>query len=95
MIPNHADYRLMGKRALNGLAEIREVNLFLRGIISMIGYKSGEVYYDRAERYAGESKYPLRKMLTFAMDGITSLSIVPIRMITALGTAVFFISLIF
>ena len=77
------------------LAEFKEVNLFLRGIVPMIGYKTGEVYYDRAERFAGESKYPLRKMLAFAMDGITSLSVVPIRMITALGTGVFLISMLF
>jgi hypothetical protein len=95
MISNHADYRLMSRRALNGLAEFREVNLFLRGIVPMIGYKTGEVYYDRAERFAGESKYPLNKMAAFAMDGITSCSIVPIRMITSLGIAVFFISIIF
>ncbi len=95
MVCNHADYRLMSKRALNGLAEFREVNLFLRGIVPMIGYKTGKVYYDRAERYAGNSKYPLSRMLTFAMDGITSFSIVPIRMITALGIAVFFVSIIF
>ena len=95
MVSNHADYRLMSRRALNGLAEFREVNLFLRGIVPMIGYKAGEVYYDRAERFAGESKYPFNKMVTFAMDGITSCSIVPIRMITSLGVAVFFISIVF
>lgn len=95
MIPNHAEYRLMSRRALNGLAEFREVNLFLRGIVPMIGYKTGKVYYERAERFAGESKYPLGKMIAFAMDGITSLSIAPIRMITALGTTVFVISLLF
>ena len=72
MVSNHADYRLMSRRALNGLAEFREVNLFLRGIVPMIGYKAGEVYYDRAERFAGESKYPFNKMVAFAMDGITS-----------------------
>ena len=95
MVSNHADYRLMSRRALNGLAEFREVNLFLRGIVPMIGYKAGEVYYDRAERFAGESKYPFNKMMAFAMDGITSCSIVPIRMITSLGVAVFFISIVF
>ena len=95
MISNHADYRLMSRRALNGLAEFREVNLFLRGIVPMIGYKTGEVYYDRAERFAGESKYPLNKMAAFAMDDSKSCSIVPIRMITSLGIAVFFISIIF
>ena len=81
--------------ALDMLSQFGEVNLFLRGIVPMIGYKTGKVYYDRAERYAGNSKYPLSRMLTFAMDGITSFSIVPIRMITALGIAVFFVSIIF
>ena len=95
MVSNHADYRLMSRRALNGLAEFREVNLFLRGIVPMIGYKAGEVYYDRAERFAGESKYPFNKMMAFAMDGSTSCSIVPIRMITSLGVGVFFISIVF
>ena len=82
---NHADYRLMSKRALSGLSEFREVNLFLRGMIPMIGYKSGIVEYERGERFAGESKYPLRKMLAFAFEGITSLSAVPIRLISILG----------
>ena len=71
---NHADYRLMSRRALEGLAEFSEVNLFLRGIVPMIGYPSDVVYYDRKERAAGESKYPLKKMLAFAIEGITSLS---------------------
>ena len=79
---NHADYRLMSRRALEGLAEFSEVNLFLRGIVPMIGYPSDVVYYDRKERAAGESKYPLKKMLAFAIEGITSLSTKPIRMIT-------------
>ena len=91
---NHADYRLMSKRALNGLAEFDEVNLFLRGIVPLIGYKSSVVTYERAERFAGESKYPLKKMLAFAFDGITSFSIKPIRIITWIGIFVFVISII-
>lgn len=87
---NHADYRLMSRRALDGLAQFGEVNLFLRGLVPLVGYRSSSVYYARAERLAGESHYPLKKMLAFAFDGITSLSIKPIRIITALG---FFISL--
>ena len=90
---NHADYRLMSKRALEGLAEFKEVNLFLRGIVPMIGYKSDIVLYERSERFAGVSKYPLKKMFAFAMEGITSLSIKPIRLITKLGFTVFFISI--
>lgn len=91
---NHADYRLMSKRALYGLAEFREVNLFLRGLVPMIGYPTGITYYERSERFAGESKYPLKKMLSFAFEGITSLSVKPIRMITLLGVLVFSISII-
>ena len=91
---NHADYRLMSKRALEGLSEFREVNLFLRGIVPLIGYKSDIVSYERHERFAGESKYPLKKMLAFATDGITSFSIKPIRMITTCGFLIFAISLI-
>ena len=90
---NHADYRLMSKRALEGLAEFKEVNLFLRGIIPMVGYPSDFVYYERGERFAGESKYPLKKMLAFAVEGITSLSIRPIRLITVLGFFIFLISI--
>lgn len=85
IVYNHADYRLMSRRALEGLSQYKEVNLFLRGIVPLIGYKSSEVYYDRAERFAGESKYPLKKMLNFAFDGITSFSVKPIRFITGLG----------
>lgn len=91
---NHADYRLMSKRALEGLAEFKEVNLFLRGIVPEIGYKSGIVEYERAERFAGESKYPLKKMLSFAFDGITSFSIKPIRFIMDLGFLISFVSVI-
>lgn len=90
---NHADYRLMSRRALEGLAEFGEVNLFLRGIVPMIGYSCDVVYYERGERFAGESKYPLGKMLSFAIEGITSLSIKPIRMITGLGFFVFLVSI--
>ncbi len=85
IVTNHADYRLLGSRALEGLFEFNEVNLFLRGIVPLVGYKSAKVYYDRKERYAGESKYPLKKMISFALDGITSFSIKPIKMITSLG----------
>lgn len=91
---NHADYRLMSRRALEGLAEFGEVNLFLRGIVPMIGYRTATVTYARGERVAGESKYPLRRMLAFAFEGITSLSIKPIRLVTFLGVAVFVSSLL-
>ncbi len=82
---NHADYRLMSRRALAALAEYKEVNLFLRGIVPMLGYKTDVVYYERAERFAGESKYPLKKMLALAFDGITSLSTKPMKLITLVG----------
>ncbi len=91
---NHADFRLMSRRALLGLAEFGEVNLFLRGIVPMVGYNVDYVYYERAERFAGESKYPLKKMLSFAVEGITSLSTKPIKMITGLGFFIFFVSFI-
>ncbi|MBE5822822.1 MAG: glycosyltransferase family 2 protein [Butyrivibrio sp.] len=90
---NHADYRLMSRRALLGLSEFGEVNLFLRGIVPMVGYKSDVVYYERAERFAGESKYPLKKMLSFAVEGITSLSTKPIKLITGLGVLIFLVSI--
>lgn len=90
---NHADYRLMSKRALDGLAEFQEVNLFLRGIVPMIGYSWDVVYYERGERFAGESKYPLGKMISFAIEGITSLSTKPIRLITGLGFFIFLVSI--
>lgn len=89
---NHADYRLMSKAALEGLAEFKEVNLFLRGIVPMIGYTTATVEYERGERFAGESKYPLKKMIAFALEGITSLSTKPIRLITALGFLIFLVS---
>lgn len=94
IIENHADFRLMSKRALSWLKEFEEVNLFLRGIIPLIGLKSDVVYYDRKERFAGESKYPLKKMLAFAWDGITSFSVVPLRFITMLGIIVLLLSLV-
>lgn len=90
---NHADYRLMSKRALEGLSQYGEVNLFLRGIVPMIGYPTDVVYYERGERFAGESKYPLGKMLSFATEGITSFSTKPIRMITMLGFFIFLVSI--
>lgn len=86
---NHADYRLMSKRALEGLEGFKEVNLFLRGIVPLIGYQYTTVAYDRNERFAGESKYPLKKMLAFALDGITSFSIKPIRFVTMTGFIIF------
>jgi glycosyltransferase involved in cell wall biosynthesis len=89
---NHADYRLMSRRALEGLSRFKEANLFLRGMVPMIGYRSGTVEYERGERFAGESKYPLKKMLAFAMEGITSLSVKPLRMITGLGALIFLIA---
>ena len=91
---NHADYRLLSARALEGLLGYKEVNLFLRGIIPLIGYRSDIVTYERKERFAGESKYPLRKMLSFAFEGITSLSVKPIRLIFSVGLIIFFLSII-
>ncbi|MBQ6568934.1 MAG: glycosyltransferase family 2 protein [Clostridia bacterium] len=82
---NHADYRLMSRRALDALEDYKEVNLFLRGIVPTIGFKTDCVYYDRSERFAGESKYPLKKMLNFAWDGITSFSVKPLRFISTFG----------
>ena len=92
---NHADYRLMSKRALEGLAEFKEVNLFLRGTVPLVGYKSTSVYYERNERIAGESHYPFSKMLNLALNGITSLSTKPLRYITTIGIAMAFISFLF
>lgn len=85
LVHNHADFRLLGRCAVEALRQYGEVNLFLRGIVPLIGYRAATVKYDRAERFAGISKYPLRKMLTFAIEGITSFSIVPLRLITLLG----------
>ncbi len=91
---NHADYRLMSKRAVEGLQQFKEVNLFLRGIVPMIGYHSDKVYYERAERFAGESKYPLKKMVSFALDGITSFSAKPLGMIFTGGIIISLLSFI-
>lgn len=91
---NHADYRLMSKRALDEFENFGEVNLFLRGIVPMIGFKTDTVEYERLERLAGESKYPLKKMLALAWQGVTSLSIKPIRFITVLGALVFIVSIL-
>lgn len=93
MIPNAADYRLMGRRALEALSSFKETNLFLRGIVPSIGFPSEVVYYRRAERVAGTSKYPLGKMVSFALDGITSFSIRPIRFVLVLGSLSFIIAL--
>ncbi len=85
VVYNHADFRLMSRRVLEELSNYKEVNLFLRGMVPLIGFKSCSVYYERSERFAGESKYPLRKMLSFAVNGITSFSTKPLKFITALG----------
>ena len=95
MVYNHADYRLMSKRALNNLEDFEEVNLFLRGIIPMIGYKNAIVEYERNERFAGESKYPLKKMVSFALEGITSCSVKPLRIITLLGLLISVVSALY
>ena len=92
---NHADYRLMSKRAVEGLLQFKEVNVFLRGIVPQVGFPWTTVQYERAERFAGESKYPLKKMLAFAFDGITSFSVKPIRLITALGAGISLLSVAF
>jgi glycosyltransferase involved in cell wall biosynthesis len=94
IVYNHADYRLTSKRVLENFSEYNEVNLFLRGMFPLIGYKSDIVYYERNQRFAGKSKYPLKKMLNFAWDGITSFSIKPIRLILSLGVRIFILSLI-
>lgn len=93
IVNNHADYRLMSKRAIDGLLEYKEVNVFLRGIVPQIGFPSTVVEYKRAERLAGESKYPLKKMLAFAFDGITSFSVKPLRISLFLGLISFFVAI--
>lgn len=93
LVYNHADFRLMSRRALDGLEQFDEVNLFLRGIVPLVGYRYSIVTYERLERFAGESKYPLKKMISFALDGITSFSVKPIRLITSVGVIMFLISL--
>lgn len=95
IVYNHADYRLMGSRALEALSEYKEVNLFLRGIVPLIGFRSDYVYYERSERFAGESKYPLKKMIRFAVDGITSFSVKPLKIIFNIGIIVCLLSIIF
>ena len=92
VVYNHADYRLISARALDALSEFHEVNLFLRGMVPLVGFKSTSVEYSRSERIAGESKYPLKKMIALAVDGITSLSVKPLRMIMSFGLTVALIS---
>ena len=94
IVYNHADYRLISARALHELAKFKEVNLFLRGMVPLVGFKSTSVEYKRAERIAGKSKYPLRKMLALAGDGITSLSIKPLRLIMSFGVIVALLSFV-
>jgi polyisoprenyl-phosphate glycosyltransferase len=93
IVSNHADYRLLSRRALDALAQYGERNMFLRGIVPQLGFNSAVVYFDRAERFAGESKYPFRKMLAFALEGVTSFSVAPLRAITVLGLGVSILSL--
>lgn len=93
LVFNHADYRLLSRRAIDSLSEYREVNLFLRGMVRLLGYRNSIVEYDRAERFAGESKYPLGKMLSLAWQGITSFSTYPLRLITSIGVVISIISL--
>jgi glycosyltransferase involved in cell wall biosynthesis len=92
IVHNHADFRLLSRRAIEALKQYSEVNLFLRGLVPLIGFKSTSVLYDRAERFAGESKYPLRKMLALAADGVTSFTAFPLRVIAVLGVLVSFLS---
>ncbi len=93
IVYNHADYRLMSKKAIISLGNFKEVNLFLRGLVPLIGYKSSIVEYERQERFAGNSKYPFKKMFNFAIDGITSFTVKPIRFIAGLGFVIFFVSI--
>ena len=93
VVYNHADYRLMSRRALDALAEYKEVNLFLRGLVPLIGYPSTVIYYERGKRFAGESKYPLHKMLSFAWEGVSSLTVSPLRLITRIGVVMFLVSI--
>ena len=94
IVPDHADFRLMSRRSVRALLNYSEVNLFLRGIVPALGFRTDVVYYERGERFAGESKYPLRKMIAFALQGITSMSTTPIQCITFLGIFIFVISII-
>jgi len=93
-VQNHADYRLLSKKALDALADFKEINLFLRGIVPMLGFRSANIYYTREERFAGETKYPFRKMVLFALDGIASFSVRPLRIITVVGFFLFLLSLV-
>lgn len=93
VVYNHADYRLTSKRVLEEFSNFKEVNLFLRGMFPLVGFQSDIVYYERNERFAGESKYPLKKMLNFAWDGITSFSVKPLRFICSIGFVVLFVSM--
>jgi len=95
LVYNHADYRLMSRRAVDALEQFGEVNLFLRGIVPLLGFRSAAVYYDRKERLAGKTKYPLKKMIAFALDGVTSFSVTPIRFISLIGFFSFVVSLMF
>ena len=94
IVYNHADYRLMSRRAVEVLKEFQEVNLFLRGIVPLIGFRSAVVYYKRSERFAGDTKYSLRKMLSLALEGVTSFSVTPLRIITSLGLLIFAFSML-
>lgn len=94
IIYNHADYRLMTRRAIDALMDFHEVNLFLRGIIPLLGFRSAIVYYKRSERLAGKSKYPLRRMLSLAWEGVTSFSVMPLRIVTVLGAAIFVLTML-
>jgi len=93
-VPNHADYRFLSSKALNALAAFKEINLFLRGIVPLLGFRSTSLYYKRNKRFAGETKYPLKKMLFFALDGIASFSIMPLRVITLVGFILFLLSIL-
>lgn len=93
-VPNHADYRLLSKRALNALLQYKEQNLYIRGLIPLLGFQNEKVFYSRSERIAGESKYPLKKMLSLAIEGITSLSVTPLRLISILGFSTVLLSLL-
>ena len=94
VVHNHADYRLMTRKAIEALKEYREVNLFLRGMVPLIGFKSSVVHYKRGPRFAGESKYPIKNMLSLAWEGVTSMSIVPLRFVTVTGAIVFLLSIL-
>jgi glycosyltransferase involved in cell wall biosynthesis len=94
LVPNHADFRLMSRRAVDELTHYQEENIFLRGIVPLLGFPSTKVYYNRKERFAGESKYPFKKMVGFAVDGITSFSVVPIKLVTSLGFLIVLIGIV-